>query len=306
MVQLVYDIFYELMRDTKLVRYMFIACSVFAFCVLVAQYTYFYTKVMLDHEVKKLTQYIRPLIMFGIVIVWPNLYYIMQGIIDTIGLSLDASMEKELNALTSKMGKIVLKQLTDDEIEVSLFNVSIMDLMFGMFKWMLSMLNMLVDIVVAVYININDMVLMIVAPVALALSIVDAFKDAFLQWIKLFVLYKLLGVFLLVGDIFGITLFDKATTLTAAFFGVASNDLLSAGAAVGTVVVYIIALVVSIAFKIMFIFVIYRYLSAMLGVSSMGVGGAVAGGGRVIAEGVKALTTKGASLGASAAGAAKK
>lgn len=144
-------------------------------------------------------------------------------------------------------------------------------------------LNWIVDTVVTLYIKINLLALVVLAPFAMILAFYDATEGSLLVWFKQFLKFRLFSLVPIMLNYIGIVFLntlvnnltgDKASSSTAALNLVGADN-----------VIYIFSFLVFLIMKILFLLVFYNLFTALIDTSGSSVGSTVGG----MAKGISSI-----------------
>jgi hypothetical protein len=279
--------FNDLVRESHILNLLFNAIIFLTVGFYVFTVVRLYSKKMLGEELK-ISEMLRPFAVFLLIIFWKWIYFkVLVGGFDVVTGFVINNINAANNAETEKLKAQILE--ASREGELSLMSLSLEYALSFIMKLLATGINIIIDVVIAIYVGVNDILLAVTAPIVLCFTMLDITKDMFVKWLKIFFFFKVFFLMVILGN-------HLAYQLMAGVAVVGSKALTATlgGGYVPVGSMAMMSLVVLVIFKIIWIMGAYKLLQNLFNGGDTGMGGAANNMAKGIVSAVKMVATKGA------------
>lgn len=281
---LINDFFSWLIDESQVVWVLFRVFSVLAVILTTVHYTRTYLKTMITTEPIKVQEFLKPLFITAVIVLWPWLYEILDSIFEVLRIGTEEYMASNVVARYNYDVAEVLKKLNESP-SMTLLNLNINAVLIEVMKYVLQIGNYIVDSGVAIYLGVNDLILGLLVPIAIVLTLFKETSGAFIAWLKLFIKFRLY----MIADL-AITHFCTMFL----FFMISKMP-----ATLGTSILlvpsqWILIMIQYLVMKILLIIVAFNLLNKLIESGDLGVGAASSAMTKSAKQAVTMIFTKGA------------
>jgi hypothetical protein len=260
--------FNDFVRSSSILSVLFQTVSVLVVFFYAITVVRLYSKQMLGSSIS-LQEILRPLGVVLLIYFWPWIYFkVLVGGFDAL-ISYFVALVNDENDNELKQTVISLALAEN----ISIFDLSVEVLLSFLLKLICLFINTVFDVVVALYVGINDMILGILAPIVLAFTMLEETKDMFVKWLKYFMFYRIFYFMTVAVDYLSNSLLSAVTANVIKGLNMENDpgdmeadSWLAAG---------LIGLLAYIVFKIVFISASFAILKELFGILGGGVGSSV-------------------------------
>jgi len=256
--------FNDFVTDSKILNYMFSTVSVLVAFFYAITVVRLYSKKMIGSQIQ-LSEFLRPFGVLLLIIFWKWIYFnVLVGGFDAL---LELAV-KNRSVINDQHNLNTIRDVMVSD-EISLFDLSVEVFISFILKAFAMIINTLLDITVALYVGINDLILGIIGPVVLAFAMLEETKDMFIKWLKYFFFYRVFYFLVVAVGFLSEALLNSITAQVLYYLKKEGKAAAEADVWLAAGLLGILAFVI---FKIIFIAASYTILKDLFGVTGTGIG----------------------------------
>jgi hypothetical protein len=268
----VHETFQKIILETPATNALFYAMSGIACVFMLIEISRIYSAMLLKQRMEP-WQIARP---FAIMLIAGSWKFIYAGL--NLGFtSINQLFESSLaaNFKTANNNSVIgqmFSQVANDST-LSLFSLNLNAVLLGLLNFILAFLYWLVDLIVSLYIDINDFVLALFAPIAIVFSVLRETARSFMTWFLLFAKFRLFMLATTVTNFLALSLVTGIKDGLAKALEIPTS-LLSVVGVANTITT--ITLTVFLVFKIIFLLMTWSFLGQIFNAGDLSGGSGAA------------------------------
>lgn len=287
--EFIHSAFQKLITDTQIIAAFFYAMAGFCALLVAIDAMRTYSNIVVHNKIEP-WQIAKPIFVILLIISWKWIYMGLNSGFDSITYYFNEFLIQKITKTDGKVIDQLFKEIGTDS-KFSVFEVSLGSFMMSLLAFTLGFLHWLIDIIISLYLDINDLLLALFAPIAVVLLLLKETSNSFATWLKLFAKFRLFMLAVIACDFLGILFTRYVKDALTTYMEVPPDMLALSGV---SNMINVVCLTAFIVFKLIFLICAFKLLSALIESGDMSVGGAAGGMVRAIADVTKKVATKGA------------
>lgn len=284
----VHESFQRIINETPVTSAMFYAFSGLAGALMLIEIGKIYSSMVLKQRIDP-WEILRPFAVLLLIGSWKWIYMGLNLGFGGINDALNETLAKQFNGKDGEVLNEMFRQISSDTSN-SFLNIGLNSLFSGALNFTLTTLYWLVDVIVWLFVDINDFVLALFAPIALVLSLTRETSSAFLTWLKLFAKFRLFMIGISITNYLTVQLTMDIKSGIAKRLDIPEVMLSIIGVANTITTISLVAFLVC---KIIFLLMLWSFLGQILNVDQAGLGAASSQVTRMVKTVATKVATKG-------------
>jgi len=284
----IHNAFQKLVNETSIIPAFFYAMSGLAALLVLIDALRTYSDIIVKQSVSPWKMG-RPFLIIMLIMSWPSLYKGLNYLFDGIQWYFESYLANQLSDGETDVISVLFSEIANDS-KFSVLQLSIGSIMMSLLAFVLGFIHWLMDVFISLYIDINELILALFAPIALVLMLIREMSSTFMTWLRLYAKFRFFMLAVFSCDFLALSLMKYVKSELLAYLDVPGELIAITGV---NTTINIVCLTAFIVFKIIYLSAAYRTLDAILQSGDLGVGSATGGLVRGMITVTQKVATKG-------------